>query len=188
MWRHRSAVPIEESSNRLDEQCGRLVDFCYLGRMAILDVDLEMFVPSKFGRMDGHCNNNEMKGDTMLSLGLDCTQCAISRRDLILDLEDHRWDFVDDWMMHFPPSLAVDIFISIIPPTPLCWSPELGNTGGQARRLVGISLRHDDWVLETKTMLACHLCSFAHACTGRSLQAGTPELAYATYVLLCGIE
>nr|CAD1817057.1 unnamed protein product [Ananas comosus var. bracteatus] len=29
---------------------------------------------------------------------------------------------------------------------------------------------------------------FAHACEGRSLQAGTPELAYATYVRSCGIE
>nr|CAD1831716.1 unnamed protein product [Ananas comosus var. bracteatus] len=37
-------------------------------------------------------------------------------------------------------------------------------------------------------MLACHLCSFARACEGRSLQAGTPELAYATYVRSCGIE
>nr|CAD1827307.1 unnamed protein product [Ananas comosus var. bracteatus] len=36
--------------------------------------------------------------------------------------------------------------------------------------------------------LVCHLCSFAHACEGRSLQAGTPELAYATYACSCGIE
>nr|CAD1835625.1 unnamed protein product [Ananas comosus var. bracteatus] len=48
--------------------------------------------------------------------------------------------------------------------------------------------RHDDWVFETLTTLACHLCSFAHACEGRSLQAGTPELAYATYVRSCGIQ
>nr|CAD1829033.1 unnamed protein product [Ananas comosus var. bracteatus] len=48
--------------------------------------------------------------------------------------------------------------------------------------------RHVDWILETWTMLASHLCSFAHACEGRSLQAGTPELAYATYVRSCGIE
>nr|CAD1817132.1 unnamed protein product [Ananas comosus var. bracteatus] len=30
-------------------------------------------------------------------------------------------------------------------------------------------------------------CSFAHACEGRSLQAGTPELAYATVARPCGI-
>nr|CAD1827467.1 unnamed protein product [Ananas comosus var. bracteatus] len=67
-----------------------------------------------------------------------------------------------------------------------------------ARRFVGTfvgeneglrgDLRHEDRVLETMTMLACHLCSFAHACKGRSLQAGTPELAYVTYDRSCGIE
>nr|CAD1824806.1 unnamed protein product [Ananas comosus var. bracteatus] len=31
------------------------------------------------------------------------------------------------------------------------------------------------------------LCSFAHACEGSSLQAGTPELAYATVARPCGI-
>nr|CAD1818456.1 unnamed protein product [Ananas comosus var. bracteatus] len=31
------------------------------------------------------------------------------------------------------------------------------------------------------------LCSFAHACEGRSLQAGTPEIAIATYARPCGI-
>nr|CAD1830341.1 unnamed protein product [Ananas comosus var. bracteatus] len=36
--------------------------------------------------------------------------------------------------------------------------------------------------------LAClPLCSFAHACEGSSLQAGTPELAYATVARPCGI-
>uniref|UniRef100_A0A6V7QS02 Uncharacterized protein n=1 Tax=Ananas comosus var. bracteatus TaxID=296719 RepID=A0A6V7QS02_ANACO len=30
-------------------------------------------------------------------------------------------------------------------------------------------------------------CSFAHACEGSSLQAGTPELAYATVARPCGI-
>nr|CAD1833647.1 unnamed protein product [Ananas comosus var. bracteatus] len=30
-------------------------------------------------------------------------------------------------------------------------------------------------------------CSFAHACEGCSLQAGTPELAYATVARRCGI-
>ncbi|OAY74555.1 hypothetical protein ACMD2_23814 [Ananas comosus] len=40
-------------------------------------------------------------------------------------------------------------------------------------------------LFETVTVLVCHLCSFAHACEGRSLQAGTPELAYATYVRSC---
>nr|CAD1818559.1 unnamed protein product [Ananas comosus var. bracteatus] len=49
-------------------------------------------------------------------------------------------------------------------------------------------LGHDDWTFETMTTLACLLCSFTHACEGRSLQAGTPELAYATYVRSCGIE
>nr|CAD1834635.1 unnamed protein product [Ananas comosus var. bracteatus] len=37
------------------------------------------------------------------------------------------------------------------------------------------------------SLLACHLCSFAHACEGRSLQAGTPEIAIATYARPCGI-
>nr|CAD1831549.1 unnamed protein product [Ananas comosus var. bracteatus] len=35
--------------------------------------------------------------------------------------------------------------------------------------------------------LACHLCSFAHACEGRTLQAGTPEIATVTYARPCGI-
>nr|CAD1824813.1 unnamed protein product [Ananas comosus var. bracteatus] len=48
--------------------------------------------------------------------------------------------------------------------------------------------RHDDWTFETLTTLACHLCSFAHTCEGRSLQAGTPELAYGTYARSYGIE
>nr|CAD1824725.1 unnamed protein product [Ananas comosus var. bracteatus] len=50
-----------------------------------------------------------------------------------------------------------------------------------------LARRHDDRVLETMTMLACHLCSFTHTCEGHSLQAGTPELAYATYDRSCGI-
>nr|CAD1832655.1 unnamed protein product [Ananas comosus var. bracteatus] len=61
------------------------------------------------------------------------------------------------------------------------WTTPFGETKGS-------ETRHDDWVFETLTTLACHLCSFAHACEGRSLQAGTPELAYATYVRSCGIE
>nr|CAD1820426.1 unnamed protein product [Ananas comosus var. bracteatus] len=37
-------------------------------------------------------------------------------------------------------------------------------------------------------IIACSpLCSFAHACEGRSLQADTPEIAIATYARPCGI-
>nr|CAD1824747.1 unnamed protein product [Ananas comosus var. bracteatus] len=37
-------------------------------------------------------------------------------------------------------------------------------------------------------IIAClPLCSIAHACEGRSLQAGTPEIAIATYARPCGI-
>nr|CAD1837646.1 unnamed protein product [Ananas comosus var. bracteatus] len=64
------------------------------------------------------------------------------------------------------------------------WTTPFGETKGYATVL----WRHDDWVFETLTTLACHLCSFAHACESRSLQAGTPELAYATYARSCGIE
>nr|CAD1817160.1 unnamed protein product [Ananas comosus var. bracteatus] len=48
--------------------------------------------------------------------------------------------------------------------------------------------RHDDWTSETMILLACHLCSFAHCLWGRSLQASTLELAYATYDRSYGIE
>nr|CAD1830378.1 unnamed protein product [Ananas comosus var. bracteatus] len=42
------------------------------------------------------------------------------------------------------------------------------------------------WFL--RRIIAClPLCSFAHACEGRSLQAGTPEIAIATYARPCGI-
>nr|CAD1823371.1 unnamed protein product [Ananas comosus var. bracteatus] len=42
------------------------------------------------------------------------------------------------------------------------------------------------WYL--RQIIAClPLCSFAHACEGRSLQAGTPEIAIATYARPCGI-
>nr|CAD1831639.1 unnamed protein product [Ananas comosus var. bracteatus] len=64
-------------------------------------------------------------------------------------------------------------------PTPL--RPPLSSPAARGEK-------HEDWILETWTTLACHLCSFAHACEGRSLQAGTPELVYATYVRSCGIE
>nr|CAD1817863.1 unnamed protein product [Ananas comosus var. bracteatus] len=42
------------------------------------------------------------------------------------------------------------------------------------------------WYL--RQIIAClPSCSFAHACEGRSLQAGTPEIAIATYARSCGI-
>ena len=47
--------------------------------------------------------------------------------------------------------------------------------------------RHDDVRLEAMTILACHLCSFAHACVGRSQQAGTPEMAIRDTRSPCGI-
>nr|CAD1844067.1 unnamed protein product [Ananas comosus var. bracteatus] len=65
---------------------------------------------------------------------------------------------------------------------------QVGTFVGAYEGLRKFRWRHDDWLLETMTLLACHLCSFAHACEGRSLQAGTPELAYATYARPCGIE
>nr|CAD1832641.1 unnamed protein product [Ananas comosus var. bracteatus] len=40
--------------------------------------------------------------------------------------------------------------------------------------------RHDDIGLETEIYACLPLCSFAHACEGRSPQAGTPEIAIAT--------
>nr|CAD1822842.1 unnamed protein product [Ananas comosus var. bracteatus] len=47
--------------------------------------------------------------------------------------------------------------------------------------------RHDDIGLELDTYACSPLCSFAHTCEGRSLQAGTPEIAIATYARPCGI-
>nr|CAD1837468.1 unnamed protein product [Ananas comosus var. bracteatus] len=41
---------------------------------------------------------------------------------------------------------------------------------------------------DASVIIAClPLCSFAHTCEGRSLQAGTPEIAIATYACPCGI-
>nr|CAD1827322.1 unnamed protein product [Ananas comosus var. bracteatus] len=48
-------------------------------------------------------------------------------------------------------------------------------------------VRHDDLRLETDFYACLLLCSFAHACEGRSLQAGTPEIAIATHARPCGI-
>nr|CAD1834680.1 unnamed protein product [Ananas comosus var. bracteatus] len=47
--------------------------------------------------------------------------------------------------------------------------------------------RHDDLEIITDFYACLPLCSFAHACEGRSLQAGIPELAIATYARPCGI-
>nr|CAD1835507.1 unnamed protein product [Ananas comosus var. bracteatus] len=47
--------------------------------------------------------------------------------------------------------------------------------------------RHDDRELDTIDHACLPLCSFAHACEGRSPQAGTPEIAYATQARPCGI-
>nr|CAD1835723.1 unnamed protein product [Ananas comosus var. bracteatus] len=43
------------------------------------------------------------------------------------------------------------------------------------------------WDLRRTYTLACQLCSFAHACEGRSPQAGTPEIAIATHARSYGI-
>nr|CAD1823288.1 unnamed protein product [Ananas comosus var. bracteatus] len=54
-------------------------------------------------------------------------------------------------------------------------------------------LRRNDFTNDMRTwylrqIIAClPLCSFAHACEGRYLQAGTPEIAIATYARPCGI-
>nr|CAD1823527.1 unnamed protein product [Ananas comosus var. bracteatus] len=54
------------------------------------------------------------------------------------------------------------------------------------RRNEGFRLfRHEDLVLMTDFYAYLPLCSFAHACEGRSLQAGTPKIAIVT--CLCGI-
>nr|CAD1823334.1 unnamed protein product [Ananas comosus var. bracteatus] len=50
-----------------------------------------------------------------------------------------------------------------------------------------IGERHDDIRLETDDYACLPLCSFAHACEGRSPQAGTSEIAIATYACPCGI-
>nr|CAD1833554.1 unnamed protein product [Ananas comosus var. bracteatus] len=47
--------------------------------------------------------------------------------------------------------------------------------------------RHDDLRLETGFYACLPLCLFAHACEGRSPQAGTLKIAIATHARLCGI-
>nr|CAD1833656.1 unnamed protein product [Ananas comosus var. bracteatus] len=47
--------------------------------------------------------------------------------------------------------------------------------------------RHDDIGLETNDYACLPLYSFTHACEGRSPEAGTPEIAIATYAHPCGI-
>nr|CAD1821747.1 unnamed protein product [Ananas comosus var. bracteatus] len=51
----------------------------------------------------------------------------------------------------------------------------------------GALVRHDDLRLETDFYACLPLCSFAHACESYSPQAGTPEIAIATYARPCGI-
>nr|CAD1818412.1 unnamed protein product [Ananas comosus var. bracteatus] len=46
---------------------------------------------------------------------------------------------------------------------------------------------HDDIGLELETYACLPLCSFAYTYEGRSLQAGTREIAIATYARPCGI-
>nr|CAD1835522.1 unnamed protein product [Ananas comosus var. bracteatus] len=68
---------------------------------------------------------------------------------------------------------------------------------GSDRRLVGIlaraneedsrGIRHDDSGLGADDHACLLLCSFAHACEGRSPQASTSEIANATQVRPCGI-
>nr|CAD1817223.1 unnamed protein product [Ananas comosus var. bracteatus] len=50
-----------------------------------------------------------------------------------------------------------------------------------------VALRHDDLRLETDFYACLPLCSFAHACEGRSPQAGTPEIAIAPHARPCEI-
>nr|CAD1838474.1 unnamed protein product [Ananas comosus var. bracteatus] len=50
-----------------------------------------------------------------------------------------------------------------------------------------MQFRHDDRGLDIDDHVCLLLCLFAYVCEGRSLQAGTPELAYATHARLCRI-
>nr|CAD1827329.1 unnamed protein product [Ananas comosus var. bracteatus] len=53
--------------------------------------------------------------------------------------------------------------------------------------LKALPVKHTTGDLLTVDYACLPLCSFAHACEGRPLQAGTPELAYATVARSCGI-
>nr|CAD1830179.1 unnamed protein product [Ananas comosus var. bracteatus] len=69
-------------------------------------------------------------------------------------------------------------------------SPRLDWKGFSSHLELGKGLlhhRHDDRELDTIDHVCLPLCSFAHACEGRSPQAGTPEIAYATQARSCGI-
>nr|CAD1839733.1 unnamed protein product [Ananas comosus var. bracteatus] len=72
------------------------------------------------------------------------------------------------------------------------WRPfELCLRISSPRRLVGTFVGAHEGFREVTVdrFYAClPLCSFSHACEGRSLQAGTPEIAIATYVRPCGIR
>nr|CAD1840476.1 unnamed protein product [Ananas comosus var. bracteatus] len=97
---------------------------------------------------------------------------------------------------HASPLVVFALFCLLehFPPLLEAWILERSSLERRTSTLVGLGpcwellKRHDDWTIEVLTILACHLCSYAHACEGRSPQAGTPELAYATYVRPCGIE
>nr|CAD1820354.1 unnamed protein product [Ananas comosus var. bracteatus] len=82
-----------------------------------------------------------------------------------------------------------------------CWIPPWEKLGfqdwglieDQSSTLVDSKLglehlvRHDDLGLETDFYACLPLCSFAHACEGRSPQAGTSEIVITTHTRPCGI-
>nr|CAD1818640.1 unnamed protein product [Ananas comosus var. bracteatus] len=57
----------------------------------------------------------------------------------------------------------------------------------KVRKLRNRNIPYDDLELETDFYAYLPLCSFAHACEGRSPQAGTPEIAIATHARPCRI-
>nr|CAD1833863.1 unnamed protein product [Ananas comosus var. bracteatus] len=69
-----------------------------------------------------------------------------------------------------------------------CWVSTIGEAlelfvelvGGKNFNSSTFLARHDDIGLETNDYACLPLCSFAHACEGRSPQAGTPKIAIAT--------
>nr|CAD1833625.1 unnamed protein product [Ananas comosus var. bracteatus] len=75
----------------------------------------------------------------------------------------------------------------------LCCPEPVGSLVGSLRSSIGASLRRfwdlfwTAWSLVIVEFASLPSCSFAHACEGRSLQAGTPELAYAAVARPCEI-
>nr|CAD1837147.1 unnamed protein product [Ananas comosus var. bracteatus] len=128
-----------------------------------------------YGSYSENCSIlSSAKVTKMMELG--CSRVAVCRA-----VYQYNIDVVPEQMVYRYNIGSVPVHMRIF-----C-EPDARGTRGVVDTFVGANEGHEDLVLETDFYACLPLCSFAHACKGRSLQAGTPKIAIATYTRPCGI-